>query len=93
MTKICFSKTITTLILVTTFILLIQPGSADVNMNSQSHASDLAPDYDTVFPDDEIREIYFTISPEYWTKMQEDMTTKWGEFGTRNMPGPGRMGP
>lgn len=92
MTKICFSKTIITLILVTTFILLIQPGSADVNMNSQSHASDLAPDYDTVFPDDEIREIYFTISPEYWTKMQEDMTTKWGEFGTRNMHGPGRMG-
>ena len=92
MTRICFSTKITAIILVAICILLIQPGSADVNGSSQTRASDSNPDYDTVFPDDQIREIYITIRSESWNKMQEDMTTKYGEFGSGSMPGPGPRG-
>ncbi|HOJ95566.1 MAG TPA: CotH kinase family protein [Methanospirillum sp.] len=92
MTRICFLTKIFALILVSTCIFFIQSSSADRNESSYLLASDSNPDYDTVFPDDEIREIYITISPESWTEMQEDMKTKYGEFGGGSMPGPGRMG-
>ncbi len=92
MTRIYLSTKITALILVAICLLLLQPGSADVNESLHLLASDSAPDYDTVFPNNEIREIFITISPESWTEMQEDMTTKYGEFGSGSMPGPGERG-
>ncbi|MGV8108740.1 CotH kinase family protein [Methanospirillum sp.] len=86
-----FTKKMATLILVTSCILLMQAVSADSNEISSSQASDTPPDYETVFPDDEIREIYITITPQNWTEMQEDMETKYGEFGSGSMPGHVRM--
>jgi len=58
MTRICFLTKIFALILVSTCIFFIQSSSADRNESSYLLASDSNPDYDTVFPDDEIREIY-----------------------------------
>ncbi len=92
MTRIYISKKCTACILVAVCIFFIQFGCADVIASSHPFASGSVPDYDTVFPSDEIREIYITISPESWTIMQEDMISKYGEYGNGSMPGPGGMG-
>jgi spore coat protein CotH len=80
-------------------VILVPIASADAGMNnnhltgnnSTSHDSEALPDYDIVFPDAEIREIYITISSESWDAMQDDMVSKHGEFGSRNMSTPGGM--
>jgi len=58
-----------------------------------SHGFDAPLDYETVFPDDEIRDISITISPQSWTEMQEDMEEKYGEFGRNTMNNSGGFGP
>jgi hypothetical protein len=87
MTRIYISKKCTACILVAVCIFFIQFGCADVIASSHPFASGSVPDYDTVFPSDEIREIYITISPESWTIMQDDMISKYGEYGNGSMPG------
>ncbi|PWR75439.1 CotH kinase family protein [Methanospirillum stamsii] len=71
---------------------VVTDGEEPVIDEADSDASDTAPDYETVFPDDEIREIYITISQDSWEEIQEDMESKYGEFGNRTMTGPGQMG-
>jgi spore coat protein H len=48
-----------------------------------THGKETDPDYETVFPQDEVNRIDITISAENWQVMQEDMTEKYGEFGTK----------
>jgi spore coat protein CotH len=47
----------------------------------ESHL-DVDPDYDTVFPQDEVNEITIKLSPENWQAMLDDMTENYGEQGT-----------
>jgi hypothetical protein len=47
-----------------------------------THGNDADPDYDTVFPQDEVNRIDITISAENWEAMLADMTDLYGEFGT-----------
>ncbi len=54
-----------------------------------SHGNDTDPDYAVVFPEAEVNTITLTISPENWQATQADMTTLYGEFGTRSGGGPG----
>lgn len=54
-----------------------------------SHSNDAEPDYDVVFPADQVNTITVTIAPTDWEAMQENMTDLLGEPGER---GPGRGG-
>lgn len=53
-----------------------------------SHSNEADPDYDTVFPDDEVKQMIITIAPEDWQAMQADMVELYGEPGQEN----GRFG-
>ncbi|MBG0786277.1 MAG: CotH kinase family protein [Anaerolineaceae bacterium] len=46
-----------------------------------THGDDVDPDYDTVFPQDEVNRIDITISADNWDAMLADMTELYGEFG------------
>ncbi len=52
------------------------------------HGNDTDPDYAVVFPEAKVNTTTLTISPENWQAMQADMTTLYGEFGTRSGGGP-----
>ena len=55
-----------------------------------SHSDEVDPDYETVFPQEEVNRIEITISPENWETMTDDMTVLMGEFGSSGMgSGPG----
>ncbi len=54
-----------------------------------SHSPDAEPDYGVVFPAEEIREIFLSVSPESWQEMQDDMEEQYGEFGNASTHGPG----
>ncbi len=56
-----------------------------------SHASDADPDYEIVFPDDTINELYITLTPESWEAMQNDMENSYGGFGNRTSNSPEGM--
>lgn len=47
----------------------------------ETHGNDADPDYETVFPQDEVNRIDITIDPENWEIMLADMTEMMGEFG------------
>ena len=47
----------------------------------ETHGNDASPNYSVVFPEDEVNEITFTISPENWQAMCDEMTAEYGAFG------------
>ena len=56
-----------------------------------THDKSADPDYDTVFPDDEVNRLDITISAENWEAMMADMTELYGEQNTSApSAGPGR---
>ncbi|MBK8025851.1 MAG: CotH kinase family protein [Chloroflexi bacterium] len=57
--------------------------SRPAGWDDYSHGNDAAPDYAVVFPDAEVNILTISIAPENWQAMQEDMTTLYGEFGSR----------
>lgn len=57
-----------------------------------THGKDADPDYDVVFPQDEVNTITISISADNWQAMQDDMTDLYGEFGTRDQTGGGPGG-
>jgi len=60
------------------------------NWNEASHGNSAEPDYETVFPQDEVNRLDITISPENWQAMLDDMTELYGQQGTGNGMGGGR---
>jgi len=51
--------------------------------SEETHSNRVAPNYEVVFPDDEVNRIDITIDPENWQAMLDDMTENYGEFGTQ----------
>jgi spore coat protein CotH len=49
--------------------------------SDDSHGDGAEPDYETVFPQDEVNRIDIEISPENWETLLTDMTDLMGEFG------------
>lgn len=47
----------------------------------ETHGDNVEPDYETVFPQDEVNRIDIIISEENWETMLADMTDLLGEFG------------
>ena len=46
-----------------------------------THGKNADPDYDEIFPQDEVNRLDIVIDPEDWQMMLDDMTEKLGEFG------------
>jgi len=63
----------------------------DTTQTAYSHSDDTAPDYAVVLPDDQVNEITITISPENWQAVIDDMSSRYGEFGSSQGMG-GRPG-
>ena len=57
----------------------------------ETHGKSVDPNYEVVFPDDQVNRIDIVIAPEDWQAMLEDMTEAYGEFGAGTSGGgPGR---
>lgn len=50
---------------------------------STSHSNEADPDFDEIFPDDEVKRLDIVISSDRWSIMLADLTSLYGEFGTR----------
>lgn len=48
----------------------------------ETHSNDVDPDYDIVFPQDKVNRIDLVISSTNWNIMIDDMTNKYGSFGS-----------
>lgn len=58
-----------------------------------THSSDAEPNYDVVFPQNQVNQITITVSPENWQAMQSEMTELLGGAGSGEGPGgPGGFG-
>ena len=76
--------------------LLIDPSEAIANQYERpqgwqeaTHSKTAQPDYDVVFPQDEVKRMDIVIEPEYWQAMLDDMTDKYGIFGAGGDRKPG----
>jgi spore coat protein H len=49
----------------------------------ETHGKAADPNYDVVFPQDEVNRVDITIDPETWQSMFDDMTNLYGEFGSQ----------
>lgn len=59
----------------------------------ETHSKDGDPNFDEIFPDDEVKRIDIVITEERWGSMLADMTTNYGDFGGSNTGGgPGGQG-
>lgn len=54
-----------------------------------THGDSVPPNYDAVFTDDEVKRIDLVIDPDDWQDMLDDMTAKYGSFGSGGGFGPG----
>ena len=61
--------------------------SRPANWSDETHSKEADPNYDVVFPEDEVNQISITISPENWEIMQADMASLFGEAGSSNERG------
>lgn len=68
-------------------VTMAQDSTRPEGWDEYSHSNDTDPVYDVVFPQDVVNTITITFSPENWQAMQADMTTLFGEFGTRRNRG------
>lgn len=58
-----------------------------------THGKSATPDYEMVFPENEVKRIDLTFTASDWQAMLDDMTGLYGEFGSGGTTGPGGMGP
>jgi len=58
--------------------------------SDETHSKASDPDYETVFPQDQVNRLDISIDPDEWALMMTDMTELYGEFGVR---GSGRKSP
>ncbi len=57
--------------------------------DEETHSKETEPDYEVVFPQDEVNRLDITISSENWTTMMADMSSRYGEFGAKQRQAPG----
>lgn len=64
-----------------------EEGGRPDGWEEESHNNNVDPNYDVVFPENEVNQITITIAPEDWEAMQADMTDLFGEPGEGGGPG------
>jgi hypothetical protein len=57
----------------------------------ETHGSNVPPNYDAVFTDNEVKRIDLVIDPDDWQAILDDMTRKYGNFGTGGRMNPDEM--
>jgi spore coat protein H len=92
-------KTMKYCMLFATFMILALSGSLSTAQEEHpegwedySHGNETDPDYEVVFPQEQVNTVTLTISPENWQAMLDNMTELYGEAGTRDMMGGGPGG-
>jgi spore coat protein H len=60
-----------------------------VSATDPTHGKLDTPNYDVVFPDDQVNTITITIDPENWAAMLAEMTATYGAAGSGGQMGPG----
>lgn len=60
--------------------------------SAATHSNDAAPNYDVVFPEDEVLRLDITIDSENWAAMLANLTELLGEPGSGGGPGGGNFG-
>lgn len=71
-----------------TTTVLAQDGAGvtrPADWTDETHGRSADPNFDVVFPEDQVNRIDIVISPENWQTMLDDMTTNYGEFGASPM--------
>jgi len=62
--------------------------------NDETHGKSADPNYEVVFPEDDVNTMTITIDPDDWQAMLDDMTATYGEPGSGSRQGsPGRGKP
>lgn len=56
---------------------------------TETHSKDADPNFDEIFPDDEVKRLDIVITEDNWQSMLDDMTGLYGTFGQRSAPGGG----
>ncbi len=56
--------------------------SRHANWHEETHSNDVDPNYDVVFPKDEVNQITITVSPDNWAAMQANMAELFGNSDT-----------
>ncbi len=64
---------------------VIVPGTGLEDWSDATHSSEAIPDYDEVFPQDQVNRIDITIDESYWEIMQDDLEDL---YGGSSGPGP-----
>jgi len=59
---------------------------------TETHSNDVDPNYDEVFEDESVKRLDIVITAERWQSMLDDMTEKYGTFGSSGSGGPGFPG-
>ncbi len=55
--------------------------------NDETHSKEADPNYEIVFPENEVNTLTITITPDNWQAMLDDMTATYGEMGRNSRPG------
>ena len=85
-------------------IVLVEEDEAELANNSdgttrpdgwsdETHSKSVDPNYEVVFPEDEVNKMTITIDPDDWQAMLDDMTATYGELGSSNRQGNGQGEP
>lgn len=61
--------------------------------SEETHSNSVDPNYEVVFPEDEVNSLTITIDPDNWQAMLNDMTATYGELGSSRQRGGGQGGP
>ncbi|ARV05328.1 spore coat protein [Polaribacter sp. SA4-10] len=59
---------------------------------TDTHSKDATPNFDEIFPNNEVKRLDVVISEDNWSAMLNDMTTTYGTFGSSSSGGPGGGG-
>ncbi len=61
--------------------------------SDETHSKSADPNYEVVFPEDQVNTMTITIDPDNWQAMLDDMTATYGEPGSNSRQGGGLGGP
>jgi|TARA_B110000879_G_scaffold187644_1_gene249729 hypothetical protein len=59
---------------------------------TDTHSKDATPNFDKIFPNNEVKRLDVVISEDNWSAMLNDMTATYGTFGSSSSGGPGGGG-
>lgn len=64
-------------------VVLVDTEFEVTDWTSTSHSNEADPDFDEIFPDNEVKRLDIVISSDRWSIMLADLTSLYGAFGTR----------